>query len=75
MKYYVQDKYEGQMSYSLHPTEFWFTTNLDIDPASCPKTKGQGSVILCTVLLVPVTFNFQESLSAARQQIAAKKIT
>lgn len=73
MKYHGQDKHEGQMPYSLHPIEFWFTTNLDIDPPSPKKTKGQGSMVLCTVHLVPVTFNLQESLIASVQEIAAKK--
>lgn len=36
----AQDKHEGQMPYSLHPIEFWFTTNPDSDPAS-PSKKNQ----------------------------------
>lgn len=31
VKYHGQDNHEGQKPYSLHHTEFWFTTNLYID--------------------------------------------
>lgn len=73
MKYCVQDKHEWQMPCSLPPNEFWFTTNLYVDPASPKKPKGQGSMALRTVQLVPVTCNLQESFIAASTVKSCKK--